>query len=157
MSISLGCLMRNINITYYIKYINMVDYLDEEEYNRWLSNAKYTLKSSINDKLSDFYNWACFKAQQAAEYAVKAYLRGIGDDSFGHSVSLLLKKASFDEHVVNTAKIIDKYYIPTRYTDAWSEGIPEDYYTLEEANEAINCSETIIDEVENKWKSLKKE
>ena len=72
-------------------------------------------------------------------------------------MSLLLKKASFDEHVVNTAKIIDKYYIPTRYTDAWSEGVPEDYYTLDEANEAINCSETIIDEVENKWKSLKKE
>ena len=104
--------MRNINITYYIKYINMVDYLDEEEYNRGLSNAKYTLKSSINDKLSDFYNWACFKAQQAAEYAVTAYLRGIGNNSFGHSVSLLLKKASFDEHIVSIAKIIDNLNSP---------------------------------------------
>ncbi len=57
--------------------------------------------------------------------------------------------------MINLAKKIDKYYIPTRYTDAWSEGIPEDYYTLEDANEAIDCSESIISEVENKWKSLK--
>ena len=56
----------------------MTSYLDEEEYNRWMKNAQTTLRSAINDKSSQFYNWACFKAQQAAEYAVKAYLRGIG-------------------------------------------------------------------------------
>ncbi len=135
----------------------MVSYLDEDEYNRWLSNAKLTLKSAINDKSSEFYNWACFKAQQAAEYAIKAFLRGIGNDSFGHSISLLLEKSNFDKKLINKAKTLDKYYIPTRYTDAWSEGIPEDYYTLEETEEALNYSEMIIEEVENKWKSLKKE
>ncbi|MGC8608999.1 MAG: HEPN domain-containing protein, partial [Thermoplasmata archaeon] len=133
----------------------MVNYLDEDEFNRWLSHAKSTLISAKNDRSSNFYNWACFKAQQSAEYAVKAYLRGTGNDSFGHSVSLLLKKCDFNDTVINLAKKIDKYYIPTRYTDAWSEGIPEDYYTLEDANEAIDCSESIISEVENKWKSLK--
>ena len=34
----------------------------------------------------------------------------------------------FDKSIINTAMIVDKYYIPTRYTDAWSEGIPDDYY-----------------------------
>ncbi len=70
----------------------MVTYLDDDEFNRWMPNAKYTLKSAYNDKASEFYNWACLKAQQAAEYTVKADLRGTGNDSFGNSISLLLKK-----------------------------------------------------------------
>ena len=133
----------------------MTSYLDEEEYNRWMKNAQTTLRSAINDKSSKFYNWACFKAQQAAEYAVKAYLRGIGKGSFGHSISLLLVDLHFSKEIVDLAKKIDKYYIPTRYTDVWSEGTPEDYYTLEDASEAIECTEKIINEVEAKWKSLK--
>lgn len=90
----------------------MVDYLDDEEFNRWLSNAKSTLRSAEIDSSSGYNNWACFKAQQAAEYAIKAYLRGIGSESYGQSVSLLLKKANFDEGTVNLAKSVDKYYIP---------------------------------------------
>ncbi len=135
----------------------MVSYLDEDEYNRWLSNARLTLRSAVNDKSSEFYSWACFKAQQAAEYAIKAFLRGIGNDSFGHSISLLLEKANFDNTIINKGKLLDKYYIPTRYTDAWSEGIPEDYYTLEETEQAISYSGMIIDEVKKRWKLLKKE
>ncbi len=133
----------------------MVNYLDDDEFQRWMTNAQSTLKSADNDKSSEFYNWACFKAQQAAEYAVKAYLRGTGSDSFGHSVSLLLKKANFDNSIVNMAKTVDKYYIPTRYSDAWSEGTPEDYYTVEDADEAIGFCKTIIEEIWKKWKLLK--
>ncbi len=135
----------------------MANYLDNDEFERWLASAISTLKSAMTDRSAGFYNWACFKSQQSAEYAVKAFLKGIGSDSFGHSVSLLLKKADFDNKLINVAKTVDKYYIPTRYTDAWAEGSPEDYYTLDNANEAIECSESIIKEIENRWKSLKKE
>ena len=131
----------------------MTNYLTE--YDRWMKSAKTTLRSATNDKSSEFYNWTCFKAQQAAEYAVMAYLRGIGKCYYGHSISLLLVDLRFSKEIVDLAKNIDKYYIPTRYTDAWSEGNPEDYYTLEDASEAIGCTERIINEVEAKWKSLK--
>ena len=130
-------------------------YLDESEYNRWQSHAKSTLRSAQIDKSSGFYNWACFKAQQVAEYMAKALLRGMGIESYGHSVSQLLKNAEFNEKVLNLAKKIDKYYIPTRYTDAWSEGLPEDYYTLEDAEDAIMCAESVMIKVEERWKSLK--
>ena len=130
-------------------------YLDESEYNRWQSHAKSTLRSAQIDKSSGFYNWACFKAQQSAEYMAKALLRCMGTESYGYSVSQLLKKAEFNEEVLNQAKKIDKYYIPTRYTDAWSEGLPEDYYTLDDAEDAIKCAEGVIEEVEARWKSLK--
>ena len=133
----------------------MPNYLDEDEFNRWQAHARSTLRSAYIDKSSGFYNWACFKAQQSAEYSAKAFLRGIGFDSIGQSVSMLLKKGGFSEDSIKLAKKIDKYYIPTRYTDAWSEGLPEDYYTIEEAEDALECSEKVISDVDDKWKSLK--
>lgn len=130
-------------------------YLDEDEFNRWMNHAKSTLKSAYSDESSRFFNWACFKAQQSAEFSAKAFLRGIGTDSFGHSVSMLLKKGGFSDDLIQIAKKVDKYYIPTRYTDVWSEGLPEDYYTIDDAKEALECSETIISGVENRWKLLR--
>ncbi|MHB8361056.1 MAG: HEPN domain-containing protein [Thermoplasmataceae archaeon] len=147
-----GLLQYKLFLTY-----QMTSYLDNDEYERWIYNSRRTLESAINDKNSKFYNWSCFKAQQSAEYAAKAYMRGIGKDSFGHSVSGLLKKADFIEDIINKSKTLDKYYIPTRYTDAWSEGTPDDYYTEIDCDIAIECCKSIIQEVEDKWKSLSKE
>ena len=82
----------------------MGSYLDEDEFNRWITNASSTLKSALNDGESGFYNWACFKAQQASEFSIKAYLRGTGNDSFGYSISMLLQKGNFDTAIINKAK-----------------------------------------------------
>ena len=135
----------------------MGDILDEDEFNRWITTANSTLKSALNDGESGFYNWACFKAQQACEFSIKAYLRGTGNDSFGHSISMLLQKGQFSINFINIAKKLDKYYIPTRYTDSWADGTPEDYYTKEDALDAIEYSRSIIEEIERKWRSLKGE
>ena len=70
---------------------------------------------------------------------------------------MLLQKGNFDTAIINKAKKLDKYYIPTRYTDSWSAGTPEDYYTKEDAFDAIECSRSIIMEIEGKWRSLKSE
>lgn len=40
----------------------MGSYLDEDEFNRWITSASSTLKSALNDGESGFYNRACFKA-----------------------------------------------------------------------------------------------
>nr|MDO8063122.1 HEPN domain-containing protein [Candidatus Freyrarchaeum guaymaensis] len=41
------------------------------------------------------------------------------------------------EALLQAAKTLDKYYVPTRYPNAWVEGAPEDYYTREDAGNAI--------------------
>ena len=64
--------------------------LDESEYVRWLSSARRTLDSAVGDLGRGDYNWACFKAQQAAEVGVKALLRGLGLPSYGRSISKLV-------------------------------------------------------------------
>ena len=131
--------------------------LDENEYDRWIKSARDSMKSGLNDKSSEFYAWACFKFQQAAESACRAYLKGIGLNAFGHSVSSLLQSGDFSEETVKSGKYLDKMYIPTRYTDSWSEGIPSDYYTLDDAEEAYSKAGSVLDEVETKWESLKDE
>lgn len=149
--------LENILFIHILTINNMSGFLDNDEYERWIYSSKRTLESAINDRDSHFYNWSCFKAQQSAESAIKAYMKGIGRDSFGHSVSGLLKKADFPDEVINKSKTIDKFYIPTRYADAWSEGTPDEYYTEADCNIAIECCKFILSEVEKKWKSLSKE
>jgi HEPN domain-containing protein len=42
------------------------------------------------------------------------------------------------------AKVLDKYYILTRYPNGFDEGIPGDYFTEEEAVKGIEYAEDII-------------
>mgnify|MGYP000312404807 CR=1 FL=1 len=105
--------------------------LDENEFERWMKSARATLKSAEGDLERGDYNWACFKAQQAAEFAIKALLHGLGLPAYGHSISKLLTKLPRDlapqRDLIQAAKTLDKYYVPTRYVNAWAEGTPEDY------------------------------
>ncbi|MEM4535841.1 MAG: HEPN domain-containing protein [Nitrososphaerota archaeon] len=66
--------------------------LDGSEFSRWISMVKKTIDSSRGDLERGDYNWACFKAQQSAEFAVKALLHGLGLEAYGHSISSLLLK-----------------------------------------------------------------
>jgi len=136
--------------------------LDESEFNRWVSMSRYTLRSASGDLERGDYSWACFKAQQAAEFAVKGLLYGIGQSAYGHSISRLLNalselNLSVPDQVMMCAKMLDKYYIPTRYPNAWPEGAPYEYFTRQEAEQAISCAEVIISWVEKTWKLLRGE
>jgi len=50
---------------------------DEDEFGRWCRQGEATLRSVESDLRSGHHNWACFKCQQVAEYAMKAVLRGV--------------------------------------------------------------------------------
>ena len=132
--------------------------LDEDEFKRWFNMALATVRSAEGDLERGDYNWACFKAHQSAEFAVKGLLRGLGLSAYGHSVSALLAAAPTELKALNLlqqAKTLDKYYVPTRYPNAWAEGSPSDYYTREDASQAIGYAKSIIGWVEEAWRSLK--
>jgi len=134
--------------------------LDEEEYHRWMKSSRGALNSARGDLERCEFNWACFKAQQSAEFAVKALLHGLGLPAYGHSVSGLLGRGPRDleiQRIIQEAKTLDKYYVPTRHPNAWVEGVPEDYYTKLDAESAVNCAERIFNWVEASWRSLKRE
>ena len=120
-----------------------------ERWKDWLSQGKKDLKHSENACGSGDYEWACFSSQQAAEKAVKAVFLKNHSEGWGHSVYGLLKaldeKFRVDEDVFESAKILDKHYIPTRYPNGFDSGIPADYYTKKEALEAIKNARQVIE------------
>ena len=128
--------------------------VDWSEYERWIRQAKYTLRLIDADLEYGGYSWACFKAQQAAEYALKAILRCIGRPAFGHDLRSLCLEArevcgDVPRDVWRCILLLDKMYIPTRYPDAFSSGAPFEHYDREEAEEAKSCAEKVIAWVED--------
>jgi HEPN domain-containing protein len=75
----------------------------------------------------------------------------------GHSVYKLLEAAkellSVLEGFLELGKLLDKFYIPTRYVDAWSEGVPFEYFTRGGAEAALAAAEKILAFVEELWKA----
>ncbi len=114
----------------------------------WFEQAKGDLKHARNSLKDGDYSWACFAAQQSAEKAVKALYMKKNSIAWGHSISELLESlpedAKPDAKLIDEAKKLDKYYIPTRYPNAHPSGPSFKYYTKEEAGEAIKICEEVI-------------
>jgi HEPN domain-containing protein len=49
------------------------------------------------------------------------------------------------EPLIRAAKRLDKHYLPTRYPHGFDSGAPKDYYTDEEADNAIEDAQAICD------------
>ena len=101
------------------------------------------------------FDWACFKAHQAAEYAVKGLLRALGRPSVGHSVFRLLQeleKLGFEvgEEVLRAGRVLDRHYLAPRYPNQWVEGAPMDYYDEEDARDALKRAANVVEVVE-RW------
>ena len=114
----------------------------------WMNQAKRDLRSAKSQLQSEFFEWSCFISQQAAEKAVKAVLQKLGAEAWGHSVNGLFRglqeKCQVPKDLVEGAKQLDKYYIIGRYPNGWASGIPGDYLTRDDAENAIDNSEKII-------------
>ena len=114
----------------------------------WLNQAKRDLENAKWEVVGKYYEWAAFSCQQAAEKAVKAVYYKLGGDAWGHSVANLLEglhdKANLDESLIDAGRNLDKFYIPARYPNGWDTGIPMNYYTKEDAENAVACAEKII-------------
>ncbi|BAL80141.1 HEPN domain-containing protein [Caldisericum exile] len=132
----------------------MENYFDTEEFERWFKESLYTFESATHDKDLKFYNWACFKFQQAGEYALKALLKAFGKSALGHSLLKLLEEIEnlgieVSEDLKSSARILDMNYIATRYPDAYPEGSPHEFFDENTTSLSENASKKIIEFVES--------
>lgn len=116
---------------------------DEDEFNKWFRQAANTLESAGHDLKIKDYNWACFKAQQAAECSLKALLRGLGRVVVGHSALKFIEelerlKIHVSQSLKESGSSLDKHYIPARYPNAFPSGSPFEFYNLTIAKDAIS-------------------
>lgn len=115
----------------------------------WLRQAQRKLESAQWAIQGGFYEDACFSAQQAAELAAKALLESQGRIELGHSVLQLLQAAGVRQRkILAAARLLDRYYIPTRYPNGFAQGAPMDYYDKPTAQEAVHRAQDIVDFVE---------
>ena len=125
---------------------------DYEEYNRGVNEAENTFKSAIVDKENGFYNWCCFKCHQAAEFALKGLLYGIGLTPFGYSLTKMTNDLQNQKinitSILTACKKLDLHYIPSRYPNAHPTGSPFEYHDENIAEEALTNAKKIMDLVE---------
>jgi HEPN domain-containing protein len=85
----------------------------------------------------------------AAEKALKALIISKGSESRIHSIKFLLsnlpENITVSDQIQNAARELDKHYIPTRYPDSFSTGIPKDFFTQDDARKAITNAKKIIE------------
>ncbi|HEY8417467.1 MAG TPA: HEPN domain-containing protein [Limnochordales bacterium] len=120
-----------------------------KEYERWLAQAQHTLASARRDLEHADFVWAAFKAQQAAEYAVKGLARGLGLPATGHAITRLLKEAGaaglpVSQESLGDARLLDRHYVPPRYPDAYPDGAPFEFYDERAASEALAAAERVV-------------
>lgn len=116
-------------------------------YRDWLDQAERDLSRAAIDIQYEYWEWACFTAQQAAEKAVKALLMRKGASTWGHAITPMLRHftdIATPAAMIEYAQLLDAYYIPTRYPNGFAEGKPADYYNEQQAREAVHAASELI-------------
>lgn len=91
-----------------------------------------------------------FQSQQAAEKALKAFLYSKGLRAIlTHSIrDLALDCSKYEKdfaNLISPGKVLDSYYIPTRYPNGLvGNEIPSEYYSEEDAHQCISYAESIL-------------
>jgi HEPN domain-containing protein len=115
----------------------------------WLRQAEADLRHARHALEDEDFEWSCFATHQAAEKALKAVFQKLGMDAWGHTLTALIgnlpSSAQLPPKLINYAKVLDKYYIPTRYPNGFESGAPTDFFTEEEAQNAIQYAEEILE------------
>jgi len=92
--------------------------------------------------------WAlvCFTAQQVAEKSLKAIAihRGAAQIK-SHSVKDIAEALEINGDLAGMARILDQYYITTRYPDAFYSGAPFEYFTEDQAREALRFAQAFLE------------
>jgi HEPN domain-containing protein len=115
----------------------------------WRAGAAQDLRIA-KTLAEDEANAACFHAQQCAEKALKsALVVALDDIPRSHVCTMLLDElgvAGFAaaEDVREAARVLDRYYAPTRYPDAVGDIDPARLFSAKDSGAAIAYAECVM-------------
>jgi HEPN domain-containing protein len=118
----------------------------------WYRQAVRDLDQARSSQAEGRHEWACFAAQQAAEKAVKALHLALGQEAWGHVVARLLQElpTKVAQDLIDKAKVLDNFYVATRYTNGHPEGAPFEHYGPIQSTEAIRYADEILEFVRSR-------
>ncbi len=115
----------------------------------WLRQADRDFDQAMDSTHADRHEWACFAAQQAAEKAIKALHLHTGQEAWGPVIAQLLEElpetVDVPELLVEKGRVLDNFYIPSRYPNGHSTGAPFDHYGPLQSEVAIRHAREIIE------------
>jgi len=115
----------------------------------WFRQAARDLEQAEESRRAGRHEWACFAAQQGAEKAVKAAHLSAGQQARGNVVARLLTELpptiEVPADLIEQARVLDNFYIPTRYADAHPEGAPFEHYGPLQSEEALRHARAVLD------------
>ena len=114
----------------------------------WLKQSEAEFKAATDLLNTNNFAWCCFTAQQSAEKSIKAILNHLQSDTLGHNLNTLIQEVEqhlqVDQAVINACIRLNRFYIPTRYPDAFASGVPAEQYFDQDANQAVQDAEEVI-------------
>lgn len=135
--------------------------VDVDEFERWMAMATDARRSAEAQRREGYPHWACFLCEQAAQFAVKALLHGVGSGAFGHDLVDLgarMAEATAEPLTDQTADILNRlsrHYIATRYPDAHPAGTPAGHYGAGDADTALADADAVLEVVARRWRALR--
>jgi len=115
----------------------------------WLRQSFRDMEQARDSRSADRHEWACFAAQQAAEKAIKALHLHLGQEAWGHVVRKLIEElppsVAVPTALLDKARVLDSFYLPTRYANGHPEGSPFEHYGSLQSEEAIKYAGEVIE------------
>lgn len=114
----------------------------------WFAQADRDLAHAKAARDDGSHEWACFASQQAAEKAVKALHLNVGQEAWGHVVARLVAELPDSvgaTHLVEPARVLDNFYVATRYANGHPEGAPFEHYGPLQSEQAIRYAGEIVE------------
>lgn len=112
-----------------------------------MAQAERDLEHARTSAREGHHEWACFASQQAAEKALKAahlsHLRQVRT----HVITDLLRALVPDAPAImfDQARVLDGYYLPTRYASGHESGPPLEHYGPLQSEKAIEYAGIFIE------------
>lgn len=114
----------------------------------WMREAQAELAAARTLYAGGHWAWCCFTAQQAAEKALKAVCEHLRTPQTGHNLNLLVQAISeqlpVPEPVKGACARLNRYYVPTRYPNAFDRGVPAEQFFEPDARQAVEDAEEVV-------------
>lgn len=123
-----------------------------EAIDRWLVFAREDLRMAELALAEGIFNQVCFHAQQCVEKAIKGWLEQQGRaPPRTHRMAdlLVLLPPDLMGDLGDALRLLDRFYISTRYPDALPGVLPGGMPRQRDAQEALDLARSALQRVEN--------
>lgn len=118
----------------------------------WLKQAQNDYLWAQDTLRCQRFAQCCFICQQIAEKALKATAYYTGYDLVkSHSLAEISKSLGINGSIEMMAKRLDFYYISSRYPDAFPSGAPFEFFSEDQAQEALGFAVKFLEFAERRF------